>query len=169
MKGTNTSRFRFSEHAILTPSSYEPGCDTDCDPQLRMPLVAPPCGTKKRKLVLHHIDARHCLHAPTYVKSSRLSYTYFLFPSLYPCRFDVSSYYAAVASRSWSWRRHAGTQASPQILSICGETTTVLAAALTRWRVCCQMSGFCLCLGETLAHVKPSQRHHHGPLLLGYF
>lgn len=49
----------------------------------KMLLVAAPCGTKKHKLTLHRIDARPCLDASIYVKSSRLSYPYFLFPSLH--------------------------------------------------------------------------------------
>ncbi len=37
------------------------------------------------------------------------------------------------------------------------ETTTVLALALTRWFVCCQMSWFCLLPRETLERVKQRQ------------
>jgi hypothetical protein len=83
---------QFSRRVLQVPGSERRGCDADCDPQPRMLLVIATCGTRKRRLALHHIDARPLFHASTNVNSSRLSYSYFLFPSLHPCHFHPNGY-----------------------------------------------------------------------------
>lgn len=145
--------FAISKHAIPGPQQEKRRLRSPAKNATRGLCLPVLRGTSARRLALHHIDAHPLFRRlPTHVNSSRASYSYFLIPSL-----------SIRAAEHLSWRLSAAVRCldsacrQAEAPSICGETARVLAATLTRWYVCCQLSEFCLCLRETLERVNLRQ------------